>query len=154
MGGVSVAHEYPEGDIPLLALLPLTHKLVMSALAESRFRESGFTKTQLLIFSALSLRESLTMSQIASFISSSKEQATRAVAPLADAGYVERFTLPENRTKIHVRLTAAGKEFLQDCQAQFRKNLRLRLDETLTEEEAASLQTSIRTAICILEKVV
>lgn len=154
MGGVPVAHEHPEGEIPLLTLLPLTHKLVMSAVSESRFRESGFTKTQLLIITALSLRESLTMSQIAGFISSSKEQATRAVAPLADAGYVERFTLPDNRTKIHVRLTPSGQAFLEECQEQFHKNLLLRLDDALTEEEQAELRASIGAVIRILEKVV
>jgi len=141
--------EYLDDDIRLLALLPLINRTILSA---SRIREFGYTKTQLTIFAALTLRESLTMSQVSGYISSSKEQATRAVAPLVDEGLVERFVDPENRTHIHIRLTAKGNEFMEACRARFKKNLHAQLDDTVTPDEKAELFSAIDSLLRILGK--
>ena len=141
--------EYLDDDIRLLALLPLINRTILSA---SRIREFGYTKTQLTIFAALTLRESLTMSQVSGYISSSKEQATRAVAPLVDEGLVERFVDPENRTHIHIRLTAKGNEFMEVCRARFKKNLHAQLDDTVTPDEKAELFSAIDSLLRILGK--
>ena len=133
----------------LLALLPLISKTVISA---SSLRESGYTKSQFLIISALSLNDNLTMGQVAGYISSSKEQATRAVAPLVEHGLVERFVDPENRTHIHIRLTAKGNEFMEACRARFKKNLHAQLDDTVTPDEKAELFSAIDSLLRILGK--
>ncbi len=141
--------EYRDDDIRLLALLPLINRTILTA---SRIREFGYTKTQLTIFAALTLRESLTMSQVSGYISSSKEQATRAVAPLVDEGLVERFVDPENRTHIHIRLTAKGNEFMEVCRTRFKKNLHAQLDDTVTPDEKAELFSAIDSLLRILGK--
>lgn len=145
------AHEFADEETPLFMLTPLLHKCVMSA---SNMKKYGYTKTHLIIFIALSLKENLTMSQIAGYISSSKEQATRAVASLVDAGYAERHTDPENRTKIHIRLTEAGISFVKEFQETFHKNLRQSMDAALTEEEKKEFRESALSMIRILRKLV
>jgi len=141
--------EYLDDDIRLLALLPLINRTILSA---SRIREFGYTKTQLTIFAALTLRESLTMSQVSGYISSSKEQATRAVAPLVDEGLVERFVDPENRTKIHIRLTEKGMAYVGQSNQRFVKNLHRTMKEKITSEEMLELKQCVKTMLRILSK--
>jgi len=133
----------------LLALLPLISKTVLSA---SGLREAGYTKSQLLILTALFRRGDLTMGQVAGFISSSKEQATRAVAPLVDHGLVERYVDPENRTKIHVRLTETGKASMAQNNRKFVHNLYQLLREHISDDEMRDLKAAVETMIRILSK--
>ncbi len=141
--------EYCDDDLRVLMLLPLINRTILSA---SGIKEFGFTKTQLIIFFALIFRDSLTMSQVAGFISSSKEQATRAVAPLVDEGYVERYIDPENRTHIHIRLTPKGIEFMELCRERFKSNLHSMLDNRVTVKEQQELYQAIDTLLRILGK--
>lgn len=116
------------------------------------FKKIGYTKSQILIFSALSMRENLTMGQVAGYLSSSKEQATRVVAPLVDDGLVERYVDPENRTRIHIRLTPQGAAFMDSCRNRFQENLHTALAASLTEEEQLELRRSLDSMIRILSK--
>ena len=134
----------------LLALLPLISKTVLSV---SNLRQAGYTKSQLLILSVLSRRDDLTMGQIAGVLSSSKEQATRAVAPLVDSGLAERYVNPENRTKIHVRLTETGKASMARNNESFVHNLYLLLKEHISDEEMTELKAAVETMIRILSKI-
>ena len=145
-----VAHGHGNEEIPLLAALPLMQKLILSSFNRETF---SFTKTQVTIFAVLCSKGSLTMKEVAAYIASSKEQATRAVAPLVDAGYVERYTDPENRTRIHIRLTSAGEAFMEERRAEFRANIARRLDAYITQEERQRLSDSLETVIAILSKV-
>jgi len=133
----------------LLALLPLINKTISSA---AGMKEFGYTKTQFYIFSALSRKGNLTMSQVASFISSSKEQATRAVAPLVDHGMVERYVDPENRTKVHIRLTEDGIVFMEEYKQHFFINLQSMMREKITQEEKLELKQAVEVMIRILSK--
>lgn len=136
-------------DLPLLAALPMIHRLVMSSGERSK---AIHTKTQLIIFIILSLRESLTMTEIAGYISSSREQATRAVAPLADAGYVERYVDPKNRTRIHIRLTEVGRSYWAECREKMRAMIDQRLKDSLSAEECRELEQAASTMIRLLRK--
>jgi len=144
-----VKKEYTEDDIRLLMLLPLINRTILTA---SGARKLGYTKTQLIILAALALKDRLTMSQIAKYISSSKEQATRAVAPLADAGYVERRVNPDNRTQVFICMTDAGFHFLKECRQQYCQNLHAALDGVITPDEKEKLFESIDYIINILGK--
>lgn len=135
--------------LPLLAALPMIHRLVMSSGERSK---AIHTKSQLIIFIILSLWESLTMTEIAGYISSSREQATRAVAPLADAGYVERYTDPRNRTRIHIRLTAVGRSYWAECREKMRDMIDQRLKASLSAAECQELEQAAATMIRLLRK--
>lgn len=133
----------------LMMLLPLINRTIVSAMG---IRELGYTKTQLYIFIALARCENLTMTQVAGYISSSKEQATRAVAPLVDDGLIERYTDPENRTRIHIRMTEKGFAFMEQCKIRFHNTLRTHMENNITAEDREELNQAIETIIRILSK--
>lgn len=137
-------------NMPFLAALPLIHRLVLSGGERGR---AIHTKTQLIIFIILSVRESLTMTEIAGYISSSREQATRAVAPLVDAGYVERYVDPQNRTRIHIRLTTAGRAYWEESREKMCVMIDRRLKESLSPEECGELEQATATMIRLLKKI-
>ena len=126
---VSVSDDTPS---PLLLLLPLLSRF----LTPPAHLSARLTKTQLLIVTALSYHESFHMSQLAAYLSFSKEQATRAAAPLVEAGLVERFAQSENRTRVFLRLTADGK--LRPCLfSDVEYDLRTALREGTEEDQRA-----------------
>jgi DNA-binding MarR family transcriptional regulator len=133
-----------------LSLLPLIHKTVYNALSP---KELGYTKTQFLILVTLYTCEDLTMTQVASYISSSKEQATRAVAPLVDDGLVERYVDSENRTKVHIHLTSKGLAFMEKYNTLFLNDARELMQAHLTDEELIELRKSIEVIIRLLTKI-
>ncbi len=139
-----------EAEFSLLQASGLLQSVVFSCIDRRRF---PFTRTQIGIFTALASEGELTMKQVAKRISSSKEQATRAVAPLADAGYVERRTDPANRTRVYIHLTEEGNRLFDEHWEILQNNLSARLNETLSAEEKASLCRVSAELVGLLEKV-
>ena len=137
-------------DIPLLRLIPLT--LRMLNIGEKK-KEFGITKTQAILLAALLYRGGLTMSQIAESISSSHEQATRAVAPLVEKGYVKRVGSPADRKKVFVELTPAGHRLMDSFRKKVIDDFDQRMDRSLSEEEKRSLLESVENIIEILSKI-
>ena len=138
------------GDVPLLAVYPAFQKLILGSF---RKKQILHTKSQLLILLALNTQERLTMTQIAQYISSSNEQATRALAPLAEEGYVERSIDELNRTHVLVCLTEKGREYLQARLAELRTDLNQRVRRSLSPEEQAELRSSVYSLKRLLEKI-
>ena len=143
------AEEYGD-ELPLLRLLPLTHRLF--SLADTK-KQYGLTKSQMLILLALFYRGTVCMSQIAAYLSSSKEQATRAVAGMVELGLMERFERPDNRTHVYVRLTETGRDYVTKCCKELGGQVRERMNEALNEEEQRQLRTSLETVITLLDKI-
>lgn len=137
-------------EVPLLRLLPMMQRIVRLTDAHKQY---GLTKSQAVVLIALHYRESVTMTEIAQYLSSSKEQATRTVAGLFDLGLVERFEKPENRTHVYIRFTEAGRDFMQRFGQQLRAEIAKRLEESLTGEEIEQLRRSVQTSVDILSKV-
>ena len=137
-------------EVPLLQLLPLTHRLI--ALADIK-KQYGLTKSQVVILMALFYRGTICMSQIADYLSSSKEQATRAVAGMVEHGLVERFERPDNRTHVYIRLTDTGREYVAKCCAELSRQVDQKLDAALTSSERSMLDAAAETVIALLSKV-
>ena len=64
-------------EIPLLSALPQLYSLIISCSNPKHFE---ITKSQLIVMVALSMHRMLTMSEVARYISSSREQATRTTS--------------------------------------------------------------------------
>jgi len=143
--------EHRTAELPLLSVLPQIHGLVMSC---ADLRLYGFTKSQLLVFAALAHCGRLRMTQVAAYLSSSKEQATRAVAQLVDDGYVSREHGADNRTMVYIRLTDKGQDLLDRWRMELRSRLAARLDARLTPEEQEELAQSLHSLLSLLDKVV
>lgn len=139
------------GEISLLTVLAQVYNLVLSC---ADLHGAGITKSQFLIFAALAYRKRLRMTQVAAFLSSSKEQATRAVAGLVDEGYVIRQQDPENRTIVYIVLSEQGRTLLHQWRLNLRQRLAARLEERLTGEEREELIGDIQSMLRILDKVV
>lgn len=137
-------------DMPLLTVLPLLYRQVMTSVKGG---QPGLTKTQIIILSSLAYYGTMHMSQAARYISSSKEQATRTVAALVEAGLVERTQDMANRTRIYIRLTAEGWAFFDRCRGEIRKKLRADLEGTISPEELEELFAAARTMVRILGKI-
>lgn len=140
-----------EEDIPLLRLLPILQRTVRLADAHKKY---GLTKSQAIIMIALKYRGSVTMTEVAQYMSSSKEQATRAVATLCDQGLVERFEQQENRTRVFIRFSEVGQKFMEEFESQLREEISKKLESKLSEEEIAALRCSLQTSIDLLNKVI
>jgi len=111
-----------------------------------------FTKTQMNIFTLLDMKGDLSMKRIAQLLATSQEQTTRAVAPLADAGYVERITDPSNRTRIYIHLTENGKITFEENKRILIDNLHKKLNDHLNSKETASLCEAASEIVTLLDK--
>ncbi len=139
-----------EAEVSLLQSMILLQSVVLSC---SDHKSFPFTRAQRGVFTVLAMEGELTMKQAARYLASSQEQATRAVAPLADAGYVERRTDPANRTRVYIRLTEAGRQLLQAYWTVLKQNLSGKLEDSLTGEERTSLYEASGVIIRLMEKV-
>ena len=109
------------------------------------------TKKQKLILYALSGGRSLNMSQLSSYLASSKEQATRAVSPLVKDEYVTRFRSDENRKMVYVKLTEKGNQLILQEKALVKEYLSKRF-ESLSKEDQELFHQSLSNILTILKK--
>lgn len=93
------------------------------------------------------------MSEIAQYLSSSKEQATRTVAVLCDRNLVERYEDPGNRTHVYIRFTDEGMKFMRNLVEQLNDAISEKLSASLTDEDIQALNKSLKSVIDILNKV-
>lgn len=138
-------------DTPISALLemmPMYHKLVLDKLEK---KSVHITRSQFFILLALMSNDTLNMTEIATYIASSKEQATRAVKPLVDAGYVERYHDEDNRKLVLIHLTPVGKSFLHETKEQLHQSLERKFNK-LSSQEQADLVLALQTILPILKK--
>ena len=140
-----------ERDFSLFRLMPMIQKLTFSCWDKEKY---PYTRSQLTLIMALLQKDSMTMKEAASYISSSKEQATRAVAPLVESGLLERYTDPVNRNYVHIRLTEPGLQLVHEMLIDFYDSIRALLDRSISPEEKNTLCHSLTESIHILQKVV
>jgi DNA-binding MarR family transcriptional regulator len=114
----------------------------------SYIRTLNITRTQLKILVILNQHGEMTMSMLADYLSSSREQTTRAVSPLADKGYIQRMPNEENRRIMNVSLTLEGTEILK-CLG---RNYIMSFDK-LPDEEIDKFISSLELIINTLDKI-
>lgn len=133
-------------------LFPLCRQIFFSALYENENEiNRSFTKTQFLVLMTLFTHKCLTMSQTAICVSSSKEQATRVVAPLVETGLLERFYDEANRRVVYIRLSEYGRSYMNSLQEAMINSVAEKL-ETLCEEDVNTLNESLLKVLEILKK--
>jgi DNA-binding MarR family transcriptional regulator len=132
----------------LFEIFPFFQKMLMNTVNSSSV---DLTKTQMLILFALSGDRSLHMSQVAAYIACSKEQATRAVAPLVKRGLVNRYRKEDNRKRVFISLTKEGQEFLEAEKAFVKEQISSRF-ATLPPEDQQRFHDAITDILTILKK--
>ena len=93
-------------------IYPLSRKLVFDTFDKKKY---DITRTQQIIMLSLCIEGTLTMSQLASKINTSNEQATRAVAQLVDKGFVIRMQNPDNRRGTRIPIVPLQIPSTIDC---------------------------------------
>ena len=132
----------------LMEIFPVVQKLLFNTID---LHSVSFTRTQMLILFALYSREHLNMSQTAAYIASSKEQTTRAVAPLVKEGYVTRFYMGDNRRKVYIRLTEQGQSFIEEEQRLVKERLSSKFN-MLSLEDQETFHHAVDDILKILRK--
>ena len=143
--------ESVEPRLTMLRALPLMHRLLRLVFSGER---EHFTKTQFYILITLFIRPALSMTQLCEHIGASKEQATRAVAPLVDDGLVQREVSSRNRTKVYVSLTENGRTLVPELLERCSEKLDAYLGERLTPQEQEALRIHLEESAALLEKAV
>lgn len=132
----------------LLEVFPICQKIIMHSI---NFHNLEITKTQLCIMLALNGHDRLNMTQLSHYIASSKEQTTRAVAPLVKSGYLERSYDDNNRTYVFVKLTDEGREFLHFQKERFNCELKDKY-ASLSDDDKKAFSEAVKTSLTILKK--
>ena len=143
--------ESAQPRLTMLRALPLMHRLLRLVFSGER---EHFTKTQFYILITLFIRPALSMTQLCEHIGASKEQATRAVAPLVDDGLVQREVSSRNRTKVYVSLTENGRTLVPELLERCSEKLDAYLGERLTPQEQEALRIHLEESAALLEKAV
>ena len=127
----------------LFEIFPICQKFLLNTID---IPSMDLTKTQILILFALSGGRSLNMSQLSSYLASSKEQATRVKDE-----YVTRFRSDENRKMVYVKLTEKGNQLILQEKALVKEYLSKRF-ESLSKEDQELFHQSLSNILTILKK--
>lgn len=113
--------------------------------------DDDLTRTQQIILLSLAIRDNLSMSQLASKICTSNEQATRAVTQLVDKGLVNRTQNKTNRRVVNITLTQKARDHIEAAKkaalAESFSNSQL-----ISDEEMQAINNSIHTILEIIKK--
>ena len=130
-------------------IYPMSRKLVFDTFDQKKYH---VTRTQQIVLLSLSVCGTLNMTQLASRINTSNEQATRAVAQLVDMGFVERKHQPDNRRVVNITLTPEAEVFLKKMKADIHDDL-LRRFSNVSDEDMAKLSDALVQVSLVLEQV-
>lgn len=114
--------------------------------------EPGLTRTQQIIVLTLSQSGMMSMSELAARISTSNEQATRAVSQLVDKGFIERMQNKFNRRVVNIKLTDSGKDYVKQAQKAALQIGASRFD-MLNESELQEFCATLEMLAGVLDKV-
>ncbi len=102
-------HNNTAAGSEVLNLFPRLRRLVFGAFDSG---ELHVTRTQQMILTVMSNGATFSMSELASLIGTSNEQATRAVSQLVNMGYISRSQNEVNHRIVNIRLTDEAKAAL------------------------------------------
>ena len=111
----------------------------------------SLTKTQADIMVGLTIYGTMNMTQLSEHAAVSKEQATRAVAPLVERGLVRRERNPHSRRTVDITLTPEGERYLAESQNALIESIKSRLS-ALPEDDREKLIEASHTVAHILGK--
>lgn len=120
-------------------------------LLHSQWLGSDLTGTQRLVLLTSLVSGKMTMTQLSEAIVCSKEQATRAVAPLVQQGLLDRSFDPHNRTRVYIQLSEAGTAYMHQQLARCGAALDARFS-ALSDTEQQSLIAAFSTVCQFLSQ--
>jgi DNA-binding MarR family transcriptional regulator len=123
-----------------------TTRLLGDALDRQLQRDAGMPYTYYMILATLSQvpERRMTMTDLATLVYSSPSRLSHAAARLEERGWVRRSPHPDNRRVTMVELTDDGWATLEEAAPAHVEEVRRRLFDPLTDEQAAQLREIMR----------
>lgn len=140
--------------IELLSIIPqMGHRKILRNVFRGAVSKigGGITEHHLRILKILQEPGSSHMTEIGDKIAVSKSQMTHSTDRLIDLGMIERHTDEKDRRKINIRLTAKGRETIENIGKEIRESMRVKLSN-LSEGDLDKLRISLRNMTDIFEK--
>ncbi|MCR5160812.1 MAG: MarR family transcriptional regulator [Lachnospiraceae bacterium] len=137
-------------DESILLSFPLMHRLLHVAYDGE---QKNLTKTQFIILISLYLYGELPMMELSKLSGITKEQATRALSPLAENGLVTRSISESNRNYVYVHLSPHGKARVRAMFQRCSKRLDSLAEVRLTPEELKELGQHMTALRLLLNKI-
>lgn len=94
----------------------------------------------------------MNMTQLATRINTSNEQATRAAAQLADMGFIRREHQTGNRRVVIISLTPEAEDFMKKMKAEIRDDL-LKRFANVSDEDMEKLYDALVQVSSVLKQV-
>ncbi len=114
-------------------------------------QRAKLTKIQMDVIIGLDLFGTMSMTQMSDHLAVSKEQTSRSVAPLVEAGFVKRERSSREHRVVEISLTERGKRLCHEHKREAAEDVRTRL-ALLSKEERSQLLEASRTAERLLCK--
>ena len=130
-------------------IYPLSRKLVFDTFDQKKYH---VTHTQQIVLLALSVSGQMNMTQLATRINTSNEQATRAAAQLADMGFIRREHQTGNRRVVIISLTPEAEDFMKKMKAEIRDDL-LKRFANVSDEDMEKLYDALVQVSSVLKQV-
>lgn len=130
-------------------IYPLSRKLVFDTFDQKKYH---VTRTQQIVLLALSVSGQMNMTQLATRINTSNEQATRAAAQLADMGFIRREHQTGNRRVVIISLTPEAEDFMKKMKAEIRDDL-LKRFANVSDEDMDKLYDALVQVSSVLKQV-
>jgi DNA-binding MarR family transcriptional regulator len=130
-------------------IYPLSRKLVFDTFDQKKYH---VTRTQQIVLLALSVSGQMNMTQLATRINTSNEQATRAAAQLADMGFIRREHQAGNRRVVIISLTPEAEDFMKKMKAEIRDDL-LKRFANVSDEDMEKLYDALVQVSSVLKQV-
>jgi len=121
----------------------------LKCIGSERLLRQGISMTQLHVMHLLAGHGEMAMSHLAEMLDVSVSSATGIIDRVEERGYVERDRVPTDRRVVLVRITAGGRQMLDDVEGlreEIFERILDRLDETQLQGVAAAM-ADLRTAV-------
>lgn len=133
------------GSEALFMLFPVLRRVIYEAFDKHNMR---ITRTQQIILVTMYCSDTLSMSELARRITTSNEQATRAVTQLVALDLIRRFQNEHNHRIVNIRLTDNAKAYVSEVAETADK---LAVEYIGSKENAKKVFVSLTTAARCLE---
>ena len=123
----------------VLSLFQKLRKPVYEAFDEGSRRT---TRTQQMILTVMDSGRTFSMSELASLINTSNEQATRAVSQLVSMGFIIRTQNETNHRIVNIRLSDEALDYMKEIRQSVEKKLTQRIFGTAKPDKKQLSQTA------------
>ena len=141
--------EVPSDAGPTMLYLVKQLELAVRAQLDDLLRPTGITPLQYTALTVLERRSDLSTAELARNAFVTDQSASDMVAALEDRGLIRRHPDPDDRRRRVLRLTDAGREFLEEARSGV-EGVEAQMLAPLTADEAASFRrfvTACRAAL-------